>query len=510
MTGAAIVRRRRLAAGLSALLLLDGCTVGPRYHPPRMAGVPANWTEHAASPDEIARTEAQMRDWWAQFHDPLLDALVAEAIAGNRQLAMAGQRLLAARALRDQVRGQLYPQVDLTPAAGIQRFSTTLEYPPLPGINSDNRFWQYGGTVSWQIDVFGRLRHSVEAQQAALEAGIEQRRGLLLTILSELAGDYVTLRAAQMQLQIADRTIRAAAEGLRLSRKVYAQGLGTTLQVAQAQAELDTEQATRPPLQTQIAQLAHAVAVLTGQMPGALEARLTEPAPLPAVPPLPVTLPSMVIASRPDIRQAERQYAQATARIGVAVAQLYPSFTVPLSFTPQASMIHELFTASSLAWSLLLEASIPVWHGGTLSAQVREARAEAEAARLGYEQAVLAGFREVEDRLVAYRDDEDRTATLRRAAADNALALDRARRLYQAGLTGFLDVLTSERATYAAQNLAALGELSRLDDAIELFTALGAGWQGVALTDTALPVDAAAQRRMAEGSTFLHLQEAPR
>ncbi len=471
--------------------------VGPRYGPPRMAGVPANWTEHAASPDETARTEAQMRDWWAAFHDPLLDALVAQAIAGNRQLAMAGQRLLAARALRDQIRGQLYPQIDLTPAAGIQRFSTTLEYPPLPGINSDNRFWQYGGTVSWQLDVFGRLRHSVEAQQAALEAGIEQRRGLLLTILSELAGDYVTLRAAQLQLQIADRNVRAAAEGLQLSRKVYTQGLGTTLQVAQAQAELETEQATRPPLQTQIAQLAHAIAVLCGQMPGALEARLTEPAPLPDIPPLPVTLPSMVIANRPDIRQAERQYAQATARIGVAVAQLYPSFTLPLSFTPQASMIHELFTASSLAWSLLIEASVPVWHGGSLSAQVREARADAEAARLGYEQAVLGGFREVEDRLVAYRNDEDRTETLRRAAADDALALDRARRLYGAGLSGFLDVLTSERATYAAQNLEALGELSRLDDAIGLFTALGAGWQGVALTDTTLPVDAAEQRRMA-------------
>ncbi len=488
---------RRLAACLSAMLL-DGCVVGPRYHPPRLAGVPANWTEHAASPDEIARTEAAMRDWWASFHDPLLDALVADAIIGNRQLAMAGQRLLAARALRDQIRGQLYPQVDLSPAAGIQRFSTTLEYPPLPGINSDNRFWQYGGTVSWQLDLFGRLRHSVDAQQAALDAGIEQRRGLLLTVLSELAGDYVTLRAAQLQLRIADRTIQAASDALRLSQKIYTQGLGTTLQVAQAQAELETEQATRPPLETQIAQLSHAIAVLTGRMPGALEARLTEPAPLPAVPPLPVTLPSMVIANRPDIRQAERQYAQATARIGVAVAQLYPSFTLPLSLTPQSSMIHELFTASSLAWSLLIEASIPVYHGGSLSAQVREARAQAEEARLGYEQAVLQGFREVEDRLVAYRNDEARTAILRRAASDDALALERARRLYGAGLSGFLDVLTSERATYAAQNLQALGELSRLDDAIGLFTALGAGWQGVALTDTTLPVNAAEQRRMAE------------
>lgn len=498
MTGQTRAVRFWLAAGLAATLLLPGCKLGPRYHAPQM-DLPANWTEHDATATEIARTEAQMRDWWAAFHDPLLTALVSQAIAGNRELAIAGQRLLAARGLRDQIAGALYPQIDLTPAAGIQRFSTTLEFPPLPGVNSDNRVWQYGGTASWELDLFGRLRNSVDAQQAAVEAGVEQRRGTLLAILSELATDYVTLRTTQLQLQIADRNIRVAGAALQLSQKVYAQGLGTTLQVAQAQAELETEQATRPQLQTQIAQLAHAIAVLCGQMPGVLEAQLTQPAPLPDVPPLPVALPSMVIANRPDIRRSERQYAQATARIGVAIAQLYPSFTLPLSFTPQSSMVHELFTASSLAWSLLIQASIPVWHGGRLSAQVREARADAEAARLTYEQTVLQAFREVEDRLVAYRNDEIRTATLHRAAQDNALALERARRLYQAGLSGFLDVLTSERATYSAQNLEALGGLSRLQDAIGLFTAMGAGWQGVALTETTLPIDAARQRQMAKG-----------
>jgi NodT family efflux transporter outer membrane factor (OMF) lipoprotein len=281
---------------------------------------------------------------------------------------------------------------------------------------------------------------------------------------------------------------------------VYAQGLGTTLQVAQAQGELETEQATRLPLQTRIAQLSHAIAVLCGQMPGTFEARLAQPAPLPDVPDLPVALPSTVIANRPDIRRAERQYAQATARIGVAIAQLYPSFTLPLSFTPQASMIHELFTASSLAWSLLLQASAPLYHGGTLRAEVREARANAEVARLGYEQTVLRAFGEVEDRLVAYGNDRVRADMLRRAAQDNALALDRARRLYGAGLSGFLDVLTSERATYTAENLEALGQLARLEDAIALFTALGAGWQGVPLTAT-LPIDETAQHRMAR---FLH------
>ena len=467
---------RRAVASLVTLLLC-GCDLGPRERPPPVV-VPAGWTEHAATEAELARTGSEMRDWWACFHDATLDRLVTLAIAGNYDLAIASQRLLAARALRDQIAGGLYPQVDAVGMAGIDRSSTTEEYPPLPGTNSDSRLWEYGLDVSWELDVFGRIRRSVAAQQHAYEADLEQRRAILLALLSELADDYVALRASQLQLRIADRNIEAAGESLRLSDRLYQQGVGTTLQVAQAAGELETEQATRPRLQTSVAQLAHAISVLTGQLPGALEAMLQRPAPLPDIPALPVALPSTVIANRPDIRRAERQYAQATARVGVAVAQLYPDVTIPLSFTPQSSMIHELFTAASLSWSLLLAASAPIYHGGSLSAQVREARDNLEVARLAYQQTVLRGFQEVEDRLVAYRDDEVRAVTLHRAAADDALALQRARRLYEAGLTGFIDVLTSERATYAAQNLEAVAALSRLTDAIGLFTAIGAGWQG--------------------------------
>jgi outer membrane protein, multidrug efflux system len=478
------------------VVLLAGCTVGPRYKPPTTV-VPANWSEHPADAAELARTEAQMRDWWASFHDPMLDRLVDAAIRGNYDLRITGQRLLAARALRDQIEGQLYPQVDVSAGAGIQRYSTTLEFPPLPGVSSDSRLWQYGTTASWQIDLFGRIRRSVEAQEAAVEAGVEQRRGVLLSVLSEVANDYVALRVTQEQERITDDNIRVATEAFKLTQKLFTQGLGTTLQVAQSQAQLESVQATRQPLETRTAQLSHALALLAGEMPTRFEAELMRPAPLPAVPALPIALPSVVIANRPDIRERERQFAQATARVGVAIAQLYPSFSIPLSFTPMSSMVHELFTASSLAWSALLQASLPVYHGGTLRAQVREARANAEAARLSYESTVLHAFGEVEDRLVAYGNDEVRARTLHKAAADNALALDRARRLFGAGLTNFIDVLTAERLTYTSQNEAVLGELARMQDAVSLFVALGAGWQGVTLNESTLPVDEAQQHAMA-------------
>ncbi len=163
------------------------------------------------------------------------------------------------------------------------------------------------------------------------------------------------------------------------------------------------------------------------------------------------------------------------------MASLYPDFSLPLSLGLQSSMIHELLSADSLAFQFVLSATQPITHGGRLSAQVREARAQAEAARLSYRRTVLTAFREVEDRLVAYGQDNERSALLHRAAADNALALDRARRLFGAGLIGFLDVLSAEQATYQSQNAAALGDLARLSDAVSLYTALGAGWQGVAL-----------------------------
>ena len=476
-------------------LVLAGCTLGPHYAPPSPVPL-ANWTEHPATAAEVARTEAQMRDWWTQFHDPVLDRLVTLAIAGNLDLRIAGQRLLSARDVREEISAALAPQIDANGQAGIQRFSTTEQYPPLPGISSSNRFWSPGFTASWELDVFGRIRRQVEAQDDEVGADIEARRAMLLSVLGELATDYVGLRSAQRELVIAEHNINTSRQGLDLTRRTFAQGLGTTLQVAQAQAELETQRSTTQSLHTRIAQLSHAIALLTGQMPGSLEAMLKQPRPLPEVPGLPVALPSMVIANRPDIREAERRYAEANARIGVAVASLYPDFSLPLSIGLQSSMIHELLAADSLAFQFVLSATQPLYHGGRLSAQVRQARAEAEAARLSYYQTVLTAFREVEDRLVAYQNDSERSVVLHRAAAYNALALDRARTLYGAGLTGFLDVLTAERATYQSQDIAAQGDLARLTDTVALYTALGAGWQGVVLTDTTLPIDVAAQHGM--------------
>ncbi|WP_233140531.1 efflux transporter outer membrane subunit [Acetobacter sp. DsW_063] len=508
LSSVSAVIRRRLATGLSAAFLLAGCTVGPNFQPDRMK-VPAGFTEavseHPATQEEIERTNREMTQWWALFNDPLLDRLVASAIQGNYDLRIAGERILSERAMRDKAASAWYPQVDANAGGGDTRYSLNIDNWPIRPGNPQNRpeasLLTYGASASWEIDVFGRIRRSVEAQEHAVEATIEGRRALLMTLLSNLVNDYMLLRVTQLQIKIATDNIRVAQDGLDLTNRLYLQGVGNTLQIAQAQAELDSQLAAREPLRTRVSQVSHAISVLIGEMPGALEAELKDPRPLPTVPGFPATMPSIVIANRPDIREAERQYAVATAQIGVAVADLYPHFAIPLTFNPNASAAYQAFQVNAMSWQFLMMASLPIIHGGKYTAAVRSAQAEAEAARLHYRQTVLNGFKEVEDAMAAWHDDAEYAEELHRASEDSALARDRARKLYGAGLIGFLDVLTTERTTLNAQNMEALSRLERLRDAVNLYSAIGAGWRGVPLTNTTLPVSLETQNVLARALT---------
>ncbi|AZV39062.1 secretion protein [Komagataeibacter xylinus] len=496
---------RRTGLFLTSAIFLAGCTVGPRYQPDRMK-LPAKFTEdeHTATPEEIEDTNKELKEWWHLFKDPELDKLVDKAIAGNYNLQVAGQRIMAERAIRDVQASQWYPQVDTQASAGNVRYSVNIDNWPLrPGsaAGAANQpqaaYLGYGFSASWQIDVFGRIRRGVEAENRAVEESIEDRRGVMVMMLSELAGDYMMLRDQQLRLEIANNNIHVAQDAYDLTNRLYLEGVGNTMQIAQAKAELDSQTAAREPLKTHISQITHAIDVLMGQMPGTSELELKVAKPLPPVPEFPATLPSMVIANRPDIRKAERTYAEATARIGVAVAQLYPNFTIPLNFNPNASAMYQVFQMGGMSWQFLMMASLPLMHGGKYTSQIRMAQAAAEASRLAYRQSVLNGFKEVEDAMAAWHDDEEHTELLAKAAEDSSLASERARKLYAAGLVGFLEVLTTERTTLNAQNAEAMARLERLQDAINLYTALGAGWQGIALTNTTLPVSLEKQNMLA-------------
>ncbi|MFS8368981.1 efflux transporter outer membrane subunit [Acetobacter indonesiensis] len=495
---------RRLGLFMASSMLLTACTVGPNYQPDRMK-VPAQFKEaaeeHPATPAEIERTNKEMTEWWSSFNDPMLTSLVQQAIEGNFDLQIAGQRILAERAIRDRSASQWYPQMDANMGGGDVRYSINIDNWPIRPGNPQNRpeasMLTYGAMATWEMDVFGRIRRDVEAHERAVEASIEGRRALLMTLLSELASDYMLLRVTQLQIHIATDNIRVAKDAVDLTNKLYLEGVGNTLQIAQAQAELDTQIAAREPLKTRVSQITHAISVLLGKMPGELEDQLKVVRPLPTVPAFPATMPSIVMANRPDIRMAERKYALATAQIGVAVANLYPHFVIPLTFNPNASAMYQLFQVNAMSWQFLMMASLPLMHGGKMTAEVRAAQAAAEASRLEYRQAVLTGFKEVEDAMAAWHDDIEYAEQLHKAAEDSATASERARKLYGAGLVGFLEVLTTERTTLNAQNQEALAKLERLRDAVNLYTALGAGWRGVPLTNSTLPVSLETQNVLA-------------
>ena len=489
---------------VALLMMFSSCTMGPNYQPDRMklpVGFKETLKNHPATPEEIAITDKEMIDWWSLFKDPMLTRLVKDAIKGNYNLRIAGQHILAERAMRDRAAAQWYPQLDANAGGGDVRYSLNIDNWPLRPGNPLNHAHAseltYGAVASWEIDMFGRIRRDVEAHGRAVESSIEERRAVLMGLLSELVSDYMIMRVTQLQITIATNNIQVASEALDLSKRLYQEGVGNTLQIAQAKAELDAQIAAREPLRTRVSQLTHALAVLVGKMPEDLEDELKKPAPLPVVPRFPTTLPSIVLANRPDIRMAERQYALATAKIGVAVANLYPHFIVPLTFNPNASAMYQVFQVNGMSWQFMLMASIPLMHGGKFTSEVRNAQAAAEAARLSYRQTVLTAFKEVEDNMVAWHDDIIYAQQLHQAAIDSASASSQARQLYGAGLVGFLEVLTTERTTLNAQNMEALSQLARLQDAVNLYTALGSGWQGFALTNTKLPVSLETQNILA-------------
>lgn len=471
---------------------LTACTVGPNFHRDHMQ-IPDQWTEKVwkrpATAKEIADATNEMRRWWEQFHDPLLNELVEEAIKNNYNLQIASQSILAARALRDQQSSNWYPQLDGSAGYGYTTTSYTLGTSTmLKGQPNGAVIRRYGASVSWQVDAFGMIRRMVQSQDEAVKASIEDRRVVLLTMLSQLANNYVTLRNMQLRLRIADENVAIAQYIYNLAQKQYLEGTGTTLSTAQAQAELESQRASREPIKTNITQITHTIDVLLGKTPGSTEALLKIEKPQPNLPAFPASIPSIALANRPDVREAERNYAVATANVGVAVAELYPQFTIDLSAMPTTSYTSQMANIASLVSSSFINMAIPGFHGGRLTAQVQAAQAVAEASRLQYRQTILGALKEIEDIIAAWGDDAEHVELLHKSKLSSQLALQRAQKLYQAGLTGYLDVLTAQRTTTSATNAEAVAMLDRFQDAVNLFTALGAGWQGVEVTKAELPV----------------------
>jgi len=456
---------RRFAAPL-CVLLLAGCMVGPNYRPPAPASlsVPDTYYQRPAGearPADLAR-------WWEQFDDPLLTRLIDDATAANLDLAVASARLAQARESLVQARSGLVPTVGASAGAGRN-----------VGAGNDRNSFSIGADAAWEADLFGRIRRGIEAAQADAEGSFYNREALRVAIAAEVASNYVDARLAQERLAIARDTLGIADDNLQIATWRRQAGLVSSLDVEQARAARAQTAAAIPNIENAFTSATYRIAVLTGRAPGALTGELATARPIPKGPrDIAVGIPADTLRQRPDIRAAERGLAAATARIGVAEAQLLPDLRLTGNIGTSAFSIGGLFDA--ITGGIFSSLSQTLFDGGRLRSQVRSQQAATEAALATYRQSVLTSLEDVENALLALRAARERQVQFAIAleAASNSALL--ARTQYRSGLTDFQQLLEAERSLLSARDGVAGSRGDESAALVQLYRALGGGWDPTA------------------------------
>lgn len=470
-------RRCSVLMILSLFVGLSGCTtVGPEYQRPTLQ-VPANWVEGAATMSKV--DQDGLRKWWQSFQDPMLDSLVDQTLMRNQDLDIALARLRQARAERVQIASSSGPTVSAGGTGEALRSSKALTSQS----GGESRAWHLGFDASWELDLFGGTRRAIEAADAGIEALVEDHRALQVSLVAELVSNYAELRAAQVRLDISRDNVRALVDAERLAEQAQRMGFGTLADVLQARADREAAEAKSPLMEANIARFNHAIGVLAGGFPGDWHDALGKASPmLPMRPDLPLSMPSEVIRQRPDLRADERRLAAASAQIGVAEAERFPKFRIPLGIGTTASVIHDLFSGASVAWSAGMQGSQSLYDGGRARAGVAAAQANADAARLVYERDVRLALRDVEDALTAWTRERQRQTSLNKAVITSQQALEHSAKIYERGLSAYLPVLVAQRTVNQARDELALSRLEEIRGAIALYKSLGAGWQDAPLS----------------------------
>lgn len=469
---------KRLIPLLCLAALLAGCvSVGPDYVRPRLD-----------APDAFVASQAQpapspgfeQAAWWRRLGDPLLDQLMGQAVGGSFDVAQAKARVLQARADVAMARAAQLPGLNVTSSTtSSYSDSAALDAKATEGTKGLDPATTYaaGAALSWELDLFGGLRRTTEAARATQEASEEELNGVVLTLLGDVATNYVALRSAQARLDIARATAVTRHNNVDVTRERFRLGLTSHLDVSQAEAQMAATQADIYTLESTERQSAHRLSILCGLEPAALLSRLSPHQPLPspdgAFAP---GLPSELLERRPDLRQAERTLAAASARIGVAAAGQYPNIDLTMGLGLQGNVLGRFLGLANWYWSVVPALAAPVFDGGKARADVRAKRAAYEESLAKYRQTFLTALEEVENALTALYAEQRRKEALGRAVLASGEALELARERYLRGLTSFLDVLTGEKSSYEAQESLVKSQASELTSLITLYKAMGGGW----------------------------------
>ncbi len=470
--------RPRPGAGVSSRLprspraALAGCTLGPDYARPPVDAPAAFRFE----PKEVAETADTA--WWKQFGDPVLDDLIDAALANNLNVKVAAANVEQALAVITQTRSALFPQVGYTGSAGRARVPETGVAASIPNYPNPQSSYEALLSVSWEIDLWGRIRRQSEAARATMLATDEARRGVILSLVASVATNYITLRGLDEQLVIAKHTLDTYAESVRFYQLQFKYGQTSQMTVAQAQSQYETAAAQIPQIETQIAQTENALSILLGRNPG----------PIPrgksiddlAVPPVPAGLPSALLERRPDLLQAEQQLVAANAQIGAAKALYFPTISLTGALGSSSTDLSDLFKGPTRLWNYAGQIVGPIFTFGAVSGQVAQSEAAQKAALLNYQLSIQNAFADVDNALVANVKIKQQLAAQERLVAALKDYARLAKLQYDGGYTAYSTVLQAEQSLFPAELTLASVRASVFTSAANTYKAMGGGWVTVA------------------------------
>jgi multidrug efflux system outer membrane protein len=451
---------------------LAGCMMGPDYRRPAV-DVPHTFRYEAKDAQETANTT-----WWKQFNDPVLDDLIAEALANNKNVKIAAANIEQAAGVLTQVRAPLFPQISYNATAARQRFSEKNAVPIPSGVSNPNNVFQLFAGASWEIDLWGRIRRLSESARANLFASVEARRGVILTLVASVANSYLQLRGLDEQLAISKRNLAAYEESVKLFELQFKYGQVSQMNVEQARTQYETAAATIPQIENQIVQTENAISILLGQ----------NPRPIPrgksiyelAVPEMPAGIPSQELERRPDILQAEQNLISANALIGAAKALYFPTIALTGDYGRESSKLSDLFRGPARTWSYAGSIIGPIFTGGAIYGQVKQAEAGQQAALESYKASIQNAFADVENTLVAREKLIKQLDAQARLVEASRKYEHLARLQYDGGYAPYMTVLQAQQQLFPAElNLAQI-RAALFASLADIYRAMGGGWVNVA------------------------------
>ena len=455
-------------------IAMTACAVGPNYTQPKLS-VPDSFGEVQPVAATIYATVSTNQQFWTLFNDELLNQLVHAALAENNTLRAAQARVKQARAIHRQSSLDLLPTI--TAQGGYSEVLSSKSQLPT-GYARESKGYDAALDATWELDLFGQKRRALEAARAEVQGTLASLQDAQIVVIGEVTRSYFELRGQQLQLQLIQRNVSNQQETLRITRARFDAGRGSELDLSRAQALYATSNANAAPLQAAIARSIHRLSVLTGQQPNALSAVLSPQAALPALPQLiAVGDPALLLRRRPDIRVAERHLAADTARVGVAIADLFPHVSFTGSVGAVASSVNALSDSGNGTRLIAPGISWAAFDLGRVYARVKASRAQSEVALAEYQQTVLAALQDTEDALVTHARAREQLLHLAEAAAASDRAAELAEIRYENGATDFLEVLDAQRSALQAQDSLALSRTETATSLVAVYKALGGGWE---------------------------------